>query len=164
MNDTRSLTINTDPDYSDQAAVLIGKLQASDGNARCKNALVEVAVKHRLDLIVVYGSQASGRSNERSDIDVAVLPAGSGSFDFDAVYCRLAEILNIADVDLVNLRNASSLLAWNVALEGVPIFARESETWNRFRLKAVKRYEDVRRFNRFKLMTIDRFLAEQGYR
>ena len=46
-----------------------------------KDAIAEIAKKNNLNFVVLFGSQATGRVHEKSDIDIAVL----GSKEVDRV-------------------------------------------------------------------------------
>ena len=63
-----------------------------------------------LELLVLFGSTATGRATRRSDVDVAVGAAALA--DLDAVYMALAPRLETDRLDLVDVRRAGPLLAF----------------------------------------------------
>jgi uncharacterized protein YutE (UPF0331/DUF86 family) len=88
-------------------------------------ALTEGAARDRLAdigkdipevrLIVLFGSVALGRSRADSDVDVAVL--SDGAANLDALYIALAPRLQSSRLDLVDLRCAGAILAFQVAVD-----------------------------------------------
>ncbi len=49
---------------------------------KIKLEVAKVAEKHDLKLMVLYGSQATGKAKEKSDIDIAVLGKKSISYEY----------------------------------------------------------------------------------
>jgi predicted nucleotidyltransferase len=75
-----------------------------------------------LTLAVLFGSQVRGRSRDRSDVDVALL--ADSVVDLDAAFLALAPRLRSSRLDLVDLRRAGPLLAFEVARHGRVLFER----------------------------------------
>lgn len=126
-----------------------------------KTALERVCRRRRIQLLVLFGSRANGRATPRSDTDIAVLPLPGNKPDLDELYCDLSPIIRPGEVHVVNLRTAPALLMRNVALEGVPLYVTDESVWTSFRIRAIKAYEDVRRFDKYRMRAIDRYLREQ---
>ncbi len=111
--------------------------------------LEHLAQCYDLDLIVVFGSQATGRARPDSDIDVAVRlmhrdwdnPEG----ELDLVG-ELVGALGNGDVDVVFLNGASPLLLFEVARTGTPVYQRKPTTFMEFQSYAARRYYDHRKF------------------
>jgi predicted nucleotidyltransferase len=108
--------------------------------------LAEIARRHRLELVVLFGSQARGRSHAGSDTDLAIcrrdLP-----LDFDERLDLDAELGAALgrDVDLVDLRSADPLLLHQVFLAPRLLFGAP-HAFERERLRAFHRYVDYRPF------------------
>jgi len=106
---------------------------------------VEAAL-HRLaglDALWVFGSEAAGRATARSDVDLAGLfatrPSSSALL---AGREQLAELLG-RPVDLVDLEQASPVLAMQVLRHGRLVVDRDSRHRIRFAGALPGRYEDV---------------------
>src|SRR5438552_13214130 len=69
-----------------------------------------------LELLILFGSAARGRIRTTSDVDVAV--QCDAAADLDALFMALAPRLKTGRVDLVDLRRAGPLLAFEVARSG----------------------------------------------
>jgi uncharacterized protein len=95
-----------------------------------------------LRLAVLFGSAALGRRRPDSDLDVAILtgdPLDIGrARDLIADLARAAD----ADVDLVSIDEAPTLLKWRIAVHGVPIAEAPSGEFVRFQARAASEYLD----------------------
>lgn len=125
-------------------------------------ALTKLAHRHRINLIVLFGSRARGVAYPASDYDLAVLlddPArgrptshprrtlsAEDSRGLLALHIDLQHLLRTSRVDLVPLDCASPLLAHRIARDGIPLYEREVGIFARFCARAVQRHEDARFF------------------
>lgn len=84
--------------------------------------LHEELARYGLEAVVLYGSRAVGKARTDSDLDVAVLctvsPAGD---DLYFIAQSLAARIGV-DVDLIDLRAASTVLAKEILVNGVVLF------------------------------------------
>lgn len=85
-----------------------------------KPEISKIAQKYNLDLVVLFGSQATGRSNNTSDIDVAVF--GKDTFDIYRLGSELDLLLKRQDVHVVDLNQTSPTLMYMVVKEGVLLY------------------------------------------
>lgn len=123
-------------------------------------ALTRLAHRHRIRLIVLFGSRARGTAHPTSDYDLAVLlddptrggrashPRGTLSTEDSrrllALHIDLQHLLRTSRIDLVPLDCASPLLAHRIARDGIPLNEREAGSFARFCARAVQRHEDAR--------------------
>ena len=104
--------------------------------------LEPLARKHGLTLIVLFGSQASGRTHPGSDVDVAVMPSHRLSLhEHGEVWAALCDLFE-AEVDLGLLDHALPLFMVHVA-EGQALYESEPWTWANFKLYARRLYWDT---------------------
>jgi uncharacterized protein len=118
------------------------------------------AVAPSVELVVLFGSVARGRPRPDSDLDIAVGcdgPAGP-----DALYLLLAPRLATSLLDLVDLRRASSLLAFQVARHGQVLYERDAGAFRSFQSLASRRYCDTDKLRRAQRRSIHAFLERQG--
>jgi predicted nucleotidyltransferase len=97
-----------------------------------------------LRLAILFGSAARGRAGPDSDIDVGILPSDPdltlhAELDLQS---RLERACG-RPVDLVRLDTAGSLLRWEAARHGIPIFARSHADLVRFVARAAIEYADL---------------------
>jgi uncharacterized protein len=112
-----------------------------------RRTLGEVADRFDLDLIVLFGSRATGKAREDSDADIAVRRR-TGLLDFRAkvdLSVELGRILDVSVVDVVDLRQADPLLLKQVFAHAVPMFDGGGAFFTE-RLRAFHRYQDYRPF------------------
>ena len=82
---------------------------------------------NELKLAYVFGSQASGQATPDSDWDIAIFPAQSISNETRwEVAQAIASQLN-SDVDLIDLREASTVLQMQVISNGELIIGQQNE-------------------------------------
>ena len=113
-----------------------------------------------VELVVLFGSVARGRSQLDSDLDVAV--RCDGPADLDALYLLLAPRLATSLLDLVDLRRTGSLLAFQVARHGRLLYERDAGAFRSFQSLASRRYCDTDKLRRAQRRSIHAFLERQG--
>jgi predicted nucleotidyltransferase len=113
-----------------------------------------------LDLLVLFGSAAGSRTRAGSDIDLAI--RCDGPADLDALYASIAERLHADPIDLVDLRGAGPLLAFEVARSGRLIFERHPGVFRQFQSLASRRYCDTAKLRRAQRRAIHAFLEREG--
>ncbi len=96
----------------------------------------ELAKKHNLDFVVLFGSQATGRTHEKSDIDLAVI--SKSNFDITSVTMDLYNVFKRDDVEVVNLGLASPTLMHAVVRDGKLLYEREERMFFKWKLYAIK--------------------------
>jgi predicted nucleotidyltransferase len=113
-----------------------------------------------LDLLVLFGSTVKGRRRARSDLDIAV--RFDGPADLDAVYLALAGRLGTDRLDLIDLRRAGPILAFEIARSGRLLFERRPGTFREFQSLAWRRYCDTTKLRAAQQRAIRVFLEREG--
>jgi len=113
-----------------------------------------------VQLVVLFGSVARGRSRPDSDLDIAV--RCDGPADLDALYVLLAPRLATDALDLTDLRRAGSLLAFQVARHGRLLYERDPGAFRSFQSLASRRYCDTDKLRRAQRRAIHAFLERHG--
>lgn len=137
---------------------MIEKPQPIDVAAIDRKRLARVCRRYHLGLLVLFGSHAQGRAAPRSDVDIAFLTERRRRPDPFRLYVDLVPIIGSDKLDVVDLRKAPPLLRWNVARCGMPLYASGECAWPLFAVRAMKEWDDVRKFERFRLEALDRRL------
>jgi len=99
--------------------------------ARLRDALSAPDVR----LAVLHGSRARGDNAANADWDIAVLTDGPA--DIPALTADLTRVLGTDAVDVVDLGQASALLRYRAARDGIPLLERSAGEFERFQLEAV---------------------------
>ncbi len=104
----------------------------------------------KLDLIILFGSQAAGRAGAMSDFDVAV----STDHELTLVEKNKAVDMIARDfgyhedkIDLIDIAVAPPLLQMQIATHG-KLLRGNSDLFLRFKVLAWKRYQNTARFRR----------------
>ena len=113
-----------------------------------------------LELLVLFGSAATGRARPSSDLDLAV--SCEGPADLDALYVALAPRFRTDRLDLVDLRRVSPLLAFQIARAGLVLFERSPGLFRQFQSLASRRYADTRKLREAQRRAIQVFLHQEG--
>jgi predicted nucleotidyltransferase len=95
-----------------------------------------------LKLVYLFGSYAAGTQNKQSDLDVAVL--ADSTID-NVSRWELAQTLACEldiDVDLIDLRFASTVLCQQIIEQGIRLFGTEDED-DKFAMKTMSMYQDL---------------------
>ncbi|SFH70514.1 type VII toxin-antitoxin system MntA family adenylyltransferase antitoxin [Modicisalibacter xianhensis] len=95
-----------------------------------------------LQAVYLFGSQAKGNANAISDVDLAaLLPSPlAGTLRWELTG-QLADLLN-RDVDLVDLRSASTVMQHQIVSEGQRLWSRDLEA-DEFELATMSQYWDL---------------------
>lgn len=96
-----------------------------------------------VEAIYLFGSMAQGLSRLDSDIDIAILSAKLLSVnEAMAIKSQLGQRLQ-RDIDLVDLRNASTEIAFQVITEGLCLFGADKPNVGLFEVSVMTRYADL---------------------
>ncbi|MEK7208104.1 MAG: nucleotidyltransferase domain-containing protein [Patescibacteria group bacterium] len=109
-----------------------------------KEAIAEIAKKHGLNLVVLFGSQATGRAYSKSDVDVAILARQPIRLEAQIkVGAELSNAFKRDDVELVDLADASPTLMRVVVEDGRALYERESDTFFNWKLRALTEWRET---------------------
>ena len=124
-----------------------------------KARLRQVVEGYQLDLIVLFGSYAKGAARVNSDMDFAVRTTRpdfarrevgrEAAWKMDLLTDLSAVIEAPEGIDMVLLNGADSLLLFEVARYGIPVYQQESTTFQQFQSYAARRFYDDAKFRRW---------------
>lgn len=101
-------------------------------------------------LIILFGSQATGKTHKHSDTDIAILDNHPLEIkEKIKLGEKIAEKLKVSEdnIDIVDLWVASPLLQYQVAQNGKLLEGNDFD-FIRFKVLAWKRYQDTAKFRR----------------
>lgn len=127
-----------------------------------KGRLAPLFRKPEMQLAVLFGSRRKGQARLDSDYDIAVQLDGAA--DLITLTNGVVQLLGVTDVDLVDLRRASSLLLMQVATSGMVLYEREPGLFRRFQSLAYRRYWDTAKFREAQKRSLEVFLTHEGLR
>ena len=99
-----------------------------------------------VDNVYLFGSVLTGRLNQESDIDVAIIVDDVSALkNTDLIHLReeLSEVLH-RDVDIVRLNNAPVILRMQVFRKGIKLFDRNPMKTNRLIVRSQFEYDDLK--------------------
>ncbi|WP_153731025.1 type VII toxin-antitoxin system MntA family adenylyltransferase antitoxin [Sporosarcina obsidiansis] len=90
--------------------------------------------------LILFGSFAKGTEHGESDVDLAYLAEGSlSAYDRFMLAQRIASALG-KDVDLIDIRQATTVFVAQIFSEGTVIYCRDENTLAKERIKAFSMY------------------------
>jgi uncharacterized protein len=115
-----------------------------------KSKIGILAEKHNLSLVLLYGSQASGKIRKDSDIDIAVLGISPISTEeLIGLHNEFAQIFEAKEIDVKSLHNTDSLFRYQVMQNAILLYSR-SYDYNTFKAYAFRNYHDSKDLFRLK--------------
>lgn len=129
---------------------------------KIKPQIKELAEKYGLSLVVLFGSQVAGKTHKESDVDFAftadkyISPRETTEIIFDFTRGLKTGV----NVELVNLKNASPLLLKQIAMRSLLMYEKEPHLYNLFKIYAIKRYIEERKFLKFRDLSLNKFLQK----
>ena len=121
--------------------------------------LKPIAERYGVFLLILFGSQATGKTHPHSDADIAFLserrlsPRETAEFAFS-----LSQELRTPSVDPIDLRDAPPLLLRNIAGASRLLYEREPQLFARFNIYALKRYMEAQRLLALRQASLGAFL------
>lgn len=106
-----------------------------------KERVAKIAEKYGLDLVVLFGSQATGKVHKESDIDLAVL--SRHSFNEYQMSAELENVFHRSDIEMVDLSSASPTLMYCVVSDGVLLYEKEAEAFFIWKMYALQVWRDT---------------------
>lgn len=125
-----------------------------------KEKLTPLSKEEGLQLVLLFGSVASGKMYKQSDIDLGFLY--DGSVDILDLTNKVIRLLHNDRVDVIDLRYASPLLKFSAARQGKLLYERSPGLFNSFYSLAFRRYIDTRKIREAQGNAIEHFLEEKG--
>ena len=109
---------------------------------KIKPEIAKVAQKHNLALVILYGSQATGKARDGSDVDIAVL--GKKRFPPEQIislYSDFDDVFKVKELDVKSLHNANSFFRYQVVKDGVLLYG-DSHQYNFFKLYVIRYFQE----------------------
>ncbi len=114
-----------------------------------------------VSFIVMFGSRAKGAARPDSDVDVGLWladPDITPEQELELIRA-LALATHEGNLDVAILNHADPLLGYHVMRDGLLLYEQEHGMFDRYRLRAWKRYLDTEKFRRLDSAYIDAFLS-----
>ncbi len=101
----------------------------------------EIAEKYDLELVVLFGSQATGQIHTKSDVDVGII--SRTKFDWGQLFMDFSTLFKRDDVEIVDLSAASPVLWRAVARDGQLLYEKNEGLYRRWKVYIWKIWLDT---------------------
>jgi predicted nucleotidyltransferase len=119
--------------------------------------LALLAEKHKVMLVILYGSRMTGEADEFSDWDVAVMPKHSARPKWLNLLSDIRSTFE-TEVELAILTSDKEpLFKWEVFRQGIALYEDEPGRFNDEYVSAWKTYLDTAKLRRWEKEVIERF-------
>lgn len=125
-----------------------------------KERLSPLFNEEELQLVILFGSVASGKEYRQSDIDLGFL--FDNPIDILALTNQIIQLLKTDRVDVVDLRRASPLLKYSATRKGKVLFEKSPGLFNIFQSLTFRIYVDTQKLRVAQEKAINHFLVERG--
>lgn len=120
-----------------------------------------IAEKYHLSLVVLFGSQATGKTHRQSDVDIAYFAQEPLSLGEESkLVIDLMRAFRTDAVDLVSLQNASPLLRYQIAHSGKVVYERMPGLFASFFIHALRQYEEAKPLFQLRSEYLDKRIAK----
>ncbi|MCB2355963.1 type VII toxin-antitoxin system MntA family adenylyltransferase antitoxin [Clostridium estertheticum] len=119
--------------------------------------LRNTCIKHGIKMVLLYGSQAMGNSNEKSDVDLGLL-LKNDSYDFEDIIKDLMKVFNGNIIDVAILNHGDPVLKFEIISNYKILFCEEDEIFLEFYLNTVKQYNDTKKFRILEKVYLENFI------
>ncbi len=126
-----------------------------------KNKIAEIAKRHKLALVVLFGSQATGHTHKKSDVDIGFIP--DREIDYRENYeisMELARIFKNLDVELVNIYETAPDFKKQITDTGIVLYEADKSVFDLFKIHAVRIYMETKPLRLYREIYIKNFLQK----
>ncbi len=112
---------------------------------KIKLIVKNLAQKYHLSLVVLFGSQVSGKTHAKSDTDIAYMSETQMKpYDVAKMQLELIQYLKIRNIELIDLHNAPPLLLREIARQSIALYEKDQSRFARLKIYAIKRYMEAK--------------------
>lgn len=124
-----------------------------------------LAEKYGLDLLLLFGSQVSGKTHKKSDYDLGFVSKQYKNLrELVKMEYEISEILKVGKIDLVDLKKASPILMKSVTDNSILLYQKEPTLYARFKIYALKLFIEARRLFDLREAVIQKFILKHSPR
>ena len=124
-----------------------------------KSRIASLATKHGLRLVILFGSQVTGKTHAHSDTDIGVLPSSTLTLrELAELQLTLTSIFKRPDVEITDLKSASPLLLKEVAVSSISLYESEKNLFDQFRIYCFKRHMEDKGILTLRERALDKYL------
>ena len=111
-----------------------------------KDKIKYLCQKHKIKILILHGSQVSGKTSKNSDIDVGILCDSKVDFkEYRAILADFGDIFG-DKFDPVFLNGVEPMISYNTALSGFLLYEAKKGCFAEYKIQTIARYMDARKF------------------
>ncbi len=120
-----------------------------------------LADTYALDLIVLFGSQATGKTHAQSDVDVAIYRSNNPCLleDLWRIGEEMKPIFQNPDIEVIDIATAPPILLRDVFDVGVCLYEKRLGTFSLQRMRARRMYRESAPLRRLRDQKLQEFLV-----
>jgi len=104
--------------------------------------------KSEVLLVFLFGSAASGKVAEDSDIDIGILFENQPDvYEINELKSELNAIFK-KDIDIADLNSVSPILKMQVLKNGALVLAKDKKVYNQFYVDTINQYDDLKQIRK----------------
>ena len=119
--------------------------------------LRSTCIKHEIKMLLLYGSQVSGNTNAKSDVDLGLL-LKNDSYDFQEIIKDLMKVFKENTIDVAILNHGDPVLKFEIISNYKILFCQEDETFIEFYTNTIKQYNDTKKFRILEEVYLENFI------
>jgi predicted nucleotidyltransferase len=128
---------------------------------KIKPNIKQLAEKYGLSLVVLFGSQATGKTHSQSDVDLAFLAKRPMNLmEVAKMQTEFSEELKIRDLEMVALNGAHPFLLKQVAQKSIVLYEEEKFLFAKFKIYAFKSFIEAKKLFELRKLSFDKFLQK----
>lgn len=129
--------------------------------ADIKPEIEKLAKKYRLSMVVLFGSQVSGKTHPLSDVDFAFLSEKRMTLiEIARMQTIFIRELRLKNLEMVDLKTATPLLLKKIADESILLYEKESLLFADFKIYAYKYFMEAKKLIDLRKLSLNRFLQK----
>ena len=111
-----------------------------------REKLNDLCRRYDLKLVILHGSYATGRKRKKSDIDIAILGRSKMiNENYLEIIGKFSGLFG-DNCDLAFLNNTESMIVYQAAIKGIPLYEAEKGGFADFKTTAISTYQDAKKF------------------
>ncbi|HLG18260.1 MAG TPA: nucleotidyltransferase domain-containing protein [Bdellovibrionota bacterium] len=120
-----------------------------------RDALKPLWESGKFEMVMLFGSVATGRMSSGSDLDIALWPRNG--WDEISVTTDIVRQTHWSNVDVVDLRRADPVVAMQIARTGALLYSDNPAFFTEFKSLAFRRFVDTEKLRKAQRRALDKF-------
>jgi len=126
-----------------------------------KESVKELAPKFCLSLVILFGSQVSGKTHKQSDVDIGFIAKKKMNMrEIVEMQMAFAQVLKAKDIEMVDLKNLSPLFLKGIAEKSILLYEEEPAFYSNFKIYALKLFFEAKQLLHLRQISLNKFIQK----